>query len=95
MPVHEADLDQPAPSLLQPLDHELRGQVAYLFDGWRAAATLKRTAIYQHFPGYLGFGKDSWRASIGAKMPEKNTPAAPAEAPKKKGKGKGKKKAQE
>lgn len=110
------------------------------------AATLKRTAIYQHFPGYLGFGKDSWRTtpvaiieegdwklmeffedsrlelynlksdlseqhnlatenpakakelhdhmlawrtSIGAKMPEKNTPTAPGDTPKKKGKGKG------
>lgn len=28
-----------------------------------AAATLKRPAIYQHFPGYLGAGADSWRTT--------------------------------
>lgn len=28
-----------------------------------AGASLKRDAIYQHFPGYLGFGKDSWRTT--------------------------------
>lgn len=27
------------------------------------AAKLKRTAIYQHFPGYLGAGADSWRTT--------------------------------
>jgi arylsulfatase A-like enzyme len=27
------------------------------------AASLKRTAIYQHFPGYLGAGQDSWRTT--------------------------------
>jgi arylsulfatase A-like enzyme len=27
------------------------------------AAALKRTAIYQHMPGYLGAGKDSWRTT--------------------------------
>ena len=26
-------------------------------------ATLKRTAIYQHFPGYLGAGEDTWRTT--------------------------------
>lgn len=25
--------------------------------------SLKRTAIYQHFPGYLGAGKDTWRTT--------------------------------
>ena len=28
-----------------------------------SAAALKRPAIYQHFPGYLGAGKDSWRTT--------------------------------
>ncbi len=28
-----------------------------------ASANLKRDAIYQHFPGYLGAGKDSWRTT--------------------------------
>jgi arylsulfatase A-like enzyme len=27
------------------------------------AAALKRSAIYQHMPGYLGAGKDSWRTT--------------------------------
>ena len=27
------------------------------------AATLKRTAIFQHFPGYLGAGADTWRTT--------------------------------
>ncbi len=27
------------------------------------SASLKRTAIYQHMPGYLGAGKDSWRTT--------------------------------
>jgi len=27
------------------------------------AATLKREAIYQHFPGYLGIGQDKWRTT--------------------------------
>ena len=27
------------------------------------AASLKREAIYQHFPGYLGAGEDSWRTT--------------------------------
>jgi hypothetical protein len=26
-------------------------------------AKLKRTAIFQHFPGYLGAGADSWRTT--------------------------------
>ncbi len=31
---------------------------------WRdPAAVLKREAIYQHFPGYLGAGTDSWRTT--------------------------------
>jgi arylsulfatase A-like enzyme len=28
-----------------------------------ADASLKRTAIYQHFPGYLGMGADQWRTT--------------------------------
>jgi arylsulfatase A-like enzyme len=28
-----------------------------------AGASLKRAAIYQHFPGYLGAGKDQWRTT--------------------------------
>ncbi|HSI63216.1 MAG TPA: sulfatase/phosphatase domain-containing protein, partial [Candidatus Saccharimonadia bacterium] len=28
-----------------------------------ASATLKRDAIYQHFPGYLGAGEDTWRTT--------------------------------
>jgi len=130
-----------------PLDGE---SLAPLFRD--SSASLKRTAIYQHFPGYLGFGKNSWRTtpvglievgdwklmeffedsrlelynlkddigeqhnlatenpaktkelhdqmlawrtSVGAKMPEKNTPTPAAETQKKKGKGKGKGKKKE
>jgi arylsulfatase A-like enzyme len=28
-----------------------------------AGASLRRDAIYQHFPGYLGIGKDQWRTT--------------------------------
>jgi arylsulfatase A-like enzyme len=130
----------PAPEN-QPLDGE---SLAPLFRN--AQASLKREAIYQHFPGYLGAGENTWRTtpvgliqagpwklmeffedhhlelynlsedigetknlasempekanelhakmlawreSVGAKMPEANTPSTPPA--KKKGKGKGKK----
>jgi len=42
----------------QPLDGE--SLVPLLRDN---KASLKREAIYQHFPGYLGAGKDSWRTT--------------------------------
>ena len=42
----------------QPLDGE--SLVPLLRD---SKASLKREAIYQHFPGYLGAGKDSWRTT--------------------------------
>lgn len=130
----------PAPEN-QPLDGE---SLAPLFRN--AQASLKREAIFQHFPGYLGAGENTWRTtpvgliqagpwklmeffedhhlelynlsedigetknlasempekanelhakmlawreSVGAKMPEANTPSTPPA--KKKGKGKGKK----
>ncbi len=41
-----------------PLDGE--SLVPLFRDG---KACLKRTAIYQHFPGYLGAGKDGWRTT--------------------------------
>ncbi|MBP6784105.1 MAG: sulfatase [Verrucomicrobiales bacterium] len=47
-----------APAPAQMLDGE--SLVPVLKD---PAAALKRTAIYQHFPGYLGAGKDSWRTT--------------------------------
>lgn len=47
-----------APAPGQPRDGE--SLVALLKD---PAASLKRTAIYQHMPGYLGAGKDSWRTT--------------------------------
>lgn len=130
----------PAPEN-QPLDGE---SLAPLFRN--AQASLKREAIFQHFPGYLGAGENTWRTtpvgliqvgswklmeffedhhlelynlsedigetknlatempekanelhakmlawreSVGAKMPEANTPSKPFA--KKKGQGKGKK----
>ena len=42
----------------QPLDGE--SLVPLLRD---PSATLKREAIYQHFPGYLGAGGDTWRTT--------------------------------
>ncbi|WP_461783821.1 sulfatase [Prosthecobacter sp.] len=42
----------------QPLDGE---SLAPLFRD--PAARLKREAIYQHFPGYLGAGADTWRTT--------------------------------
>ncbi len=42
----------------QPLDGE--SLVPLLRD---SQVKLKREAIYQHFPGYLGAGKDSWRTT--------------------------------
>lgn len=42
----------------QPLDGE---SLAPLFRD--AKATLKRDAIYQHFPGYLGAGENTWRTT--------------------------------
>jgi arylsulfatase A-like enzyme len=42
----------------QPLDGE---SLAPLFRDPKA--TLKRDAIYQHFPGYLGAGENSWRTT--------------------------------
>lgn len=47
-----------APAPDQPRDGE--SLVALLKD---PAASLNRTAIYQHMPGYLGSGKDSWRTT--------------------------------
>ncbi len=42
----------------QPLDGE---SLVPLFRD--AAASLKREAIYQHFPGYLGAGENTWRTT--------------------------------
>ena len=47
-----------APAPRQPLDGE--SLVKVLRD---PAAQLTRDAIYQHFPGYLGAGKDTWRTT--------------------------------
>lgn len=47
-----------APAPRQPLDGV--SLVPLLRD---PAATLGRDAIYQHFPGYLGMGKDRWRTT--------------------------------
>lgn len=47
-----------SPGGAYPLDGE--SLVPLLHDG---AAALQREAIYQHFPGYLGAGKDSWRTT--------------------------------
>jgi arylsulfatase A-like enzyme len=47
-----------APAPDQPRDGE--SLVALLKD---PATSLKRTAIYQHMPGYLGAGKDTWRST--------------------------------
>lgn len=47
-----------APAPDQPCDGE--SLVALLKD---PSASLKRTAIYQHMPGYLGAGQDLWRTT--------------------------------
>lgn len=45
-----------------PADYPLDGEsLVPLFR--KADATLKREAIYQHFPGYLGAGENSWRTT--------------------------------
>ena len=56
------------PTLLQvanvesPKEYPLDGQS--LVPLWKGeTTTLQREAIYQHFPGYLGAGKDSWRTT--------------------------------
>ncbi|MFO1439321.1 MAG: sulfatase [Verrucomicrobiaceae bacterium] len=53
-----AEIAQAAPPANQPLDGE---SLAPLFRD--PAASLKREAIYQHFPGYLGAGADTWRTT--------------------------------
>jgi arylsulfatase A-like enzyme len=52
------DIASGEPPAKQPLDGE--SLVPVFRDG---NASLKRRAIYQHFPGYLGAGKDSWRTT--------------------------------
>jgi len=47
-----------APAPRQPLDGE--SLVPLLRD---PSATLRRDAIFQHFPGYLGIGKNRWRTT--------------------------------
>ena len=51
----------------RPANYPLDGEslVPLLRDG---NASLKRAAIYQHFPGYLGGGVDSWRTTPVATM---------------------------
>ncbi len=58
--IHPTFLDAAAGKKIgeQPFDGE--SLVPLLRDG---QAHLKREAIYQHFPGYLGAGKDSWRTT--------------------------------
>jgi len=53
-----AEIAQASPPANQPLDGE---SLAPLFRD--PAASLKREAIYQHFPGYLGAGADTWRTT--------------------------------
>ena len=53
-----AEIAQASPPVNQPLDGE---SLATLFRD--PAASLKREAIYQHFPGYLGAGADTWRTT--------------------------------
>jgi arylsulfatase A-like enzyme len=45
-----------------PANYTLDGEslVPLLRDG---SARLKREAVYQHFPGYLGAGEDTWRTT--------------------------------
>ena len=53
-----AEIAHAAPPEGQPLDGE---SLAPLFRD--AGASLKREAIYQHFPGYLGAGENTWRTT--------------------------------
>ncbi len=53
-----AEIAHAAPPENQPLDGE---SLAPLFRD--PAASLKRDAIYQHFPGYLGAGENTWRTT--------------------------------
>ena len=53
-----AEIAHAAPPENQPLDGE---SLAPLFRD--PSASLKREAIYQHFPGYLGAGADTWRTT--------------------------------
>ena len=53
-----AEIGQASAPEGQPLDGE---SLAPLFRD--PAARLKREAIYQHFPGYLGAGADTWRTT--------------------------------
>ena len=53
-----AEIAHAEPPENQPLDGE---SLAPLFRD--PAASLKRDAIYQHFPGYLGAGADTWRTT--------------------------------
>lgn len=53
-----AEIAHAAPLADQPLDGE---SLVPLFRD--PIASLKRDAIYQHFPGYLGAGADTWRTT--------------------------------
>lgn len=53
-----AEIAQAAAPEGQPLDGE---SLVPLFQN--AGGSLKRSAIYQHFPGYLGAGANSWRTT--------------------------------
>ena len=53
-----ADIGKATPPASQPLDGE---SLVPLFRD--ATASLKRDAIYQHFPGYLGAGENTWRTT--------------------------------
>ncbi|MBN8417414.1 MAG: sulfatase [Verrucomicrobia bacterium] len=53
-----ADIGKATPPANQPLDGE---SLVPLFHD--ASAHLKRDAIYQHFPGYLGAGENTWRTT--------------------------------
>ncbi|MBL9133207.1 MAG: sulfatase [Verrucomicrobiaceae bacterium] len=53
-----AEIGKAAPPENQPLDGE---SLVPLFRD--SSANLKREAIYQHFPGYLGAGDNTWRTT--------------------------------
>ncbi len=53
-----ADIGKATPPANQPLDGE---SLVPVFRS--ASASLKRDAIYQHFPGYLGAGENTWRTT--------------------------------
>ena len=53
-----AEIGKATPPANQPLDGE---SLVPLFRD--ASAHLKRDAIYQHFPGYLGAGENTWRTT--------------------------------